>query len=100
METGEQSSHVLSSLGREGGRESKVTASFQNRSLRSPQVLYAYVCVSHLTCTVMGCLFGDQFRMMIPSLASVGTVVTYDVYGCGESPKPNQPEAYSTEVSH
>jgi hypothetical protein len=40
-----------------------------------------------------------QFRLILPVLTESHSVVTYDVYGCGESPKPVDSEAYATEVS-
>jgi len=36
--------------------------------------------------------------MIIPALAEKASIVTYDVYGCGDSPKPNDFTAYATEV--
>lgn len=45
------------------------------------------------------CATWKQFRAVIGELRRDYTVVTYDVYGCGDSPKPVGPkEAYSTQV--
>lgn len=53
-------------------------------------------CIKHQLMTFYCYL---QFSHIIEKLAKDYSIVTFDAYGCGESPKPEKPkEAYSTEV--